>query len=111
MAGLVALSLFSMTFLGCQTGATRVMPAPGEHHKTLSADDVVLLMRQSGFGDSDILQYGTDLRNALATQGVARVEIGDVVRAIFCAQEESVYVTTSMGKAFFYPIHAAPKAG
>jgi hypothetical protein len=109
-AGLAALGLILMTLLGCQTAATRVVPAASEIHKALAADDIVLMMRQAGFSDADILKRGTDIRNALATHGTARVETNDVVRAIFYAQKDTIYVTTNTGKAFFYQIRPESKS-
>ncbi len=111
VAGLAVLGLFSMALLGCQTAATRVVPAASEYHKVLVADDIALMMRQAGFCDADILKYGTDVRNALATRGTARVEKDDVVCAIFYAQKETIYVTTDAGKAFFYQIRSVSKDG
>jgi hypothetical protein len=111
IAGLVALVLFPVMLPGCQTATMRVVPIASEHHMALAADDIVLMMRQAGFTDSEILKYGTDVRNALATQGSARVEVDDVVRAIFFAQKDTVHVTTTVGKAFFYQIRPEPKGG
>ena len=110
VAGLAALGLLVMTLLGCQTATLRVVPAASEQHTALTADDIVLMMRQAGFSDGDILKHGTNVRNALATHGTARVETDDVVRAIFFAQKDTVHVTTSTGKPFFYRIRSESKS-
>ena len=108
VVGLIALGLFPMMNSGCQT--TRVAPFAGKYRAALAADDVVLAMRQADFSDDDILKYGTDVRNALATHGAARVEMSDLVRAIFVAQNDAIYVTTSTGKNFIYHIRSRPNS-
>ena len=74
ITGLVALVLFPVMLAGCQTAAMHVVPTASEHHLALAADDIVLMMRQAGFTDSEILKYGTDVRNALAQ--------GDLLKAL-----------------------------
>jgi hypothetical protein len=83
-----------------------VVPFAGQYRTALVADDIVLVMRQAGFSDDDILKFGTDVRNALATHGAARVEMSDLVRAIFIAKKDAIYVTTSTGKNFIYHVQS-----
>ena len=102
LVGLITLAFIPIALLGCQT--TRIAPFAGEDRTGLVADDVVLMMRQAGFEDEDIIAYGTELRNALASHGAARLEKDDVVQAIFVIKKEGVYVTTRSGKNFIYSI-------
>ena len=68
----------------------------------LSADNVVTLMRRAGFSDQQILDLGTDLRNALATEGAAQVQVKDKVEAIFAVSGSQVHVSSYQRGSFIF---------
>jgi len=60
----------------------------------LDGEDVVHLMRRAGFSDEEVLEHGTDLRNALALEGSAEVRSEGKVEALFAVSGHHVHVTT-----------------
>ena len=74
VCALVALGGCSRSSL--PTRGTEVVAVPNRQVVELNSDDVVRIMLRSGFSDAAVLELGTDLRNALAVQGSARIRIG-----------------------------------
>jgi hypothetical protein len=70
----------------------------------LDADDVVRIMRRAGFNDQQILELGTDLRNALASTGAAQIRVGRSVEAIFAADEQTVCGSSRQRGPFVYDL-------
>jgi hypothetical protein len=77
------------------------------HVLALDADDVVQIMRRAGFSDSQILEYGTDLRNGLAESGAVQIKIGRKVEAVFAVNLNDgncVYISTRLRGNFIYNV-------
>ena len=84
----------------------QVTPLSNQDVITLSADDIVALMRRAGFSDQQIWELGTDLRNALLVSGAAQVRLKDKVEAIFAVHKEYVFITTRLRGSFIYDVNA-----
>lgn len=95
---------------GCISHAPQVMGIPNQMAAALTADDVVPMMRRAGFTDEQILEYGPDLRNLLATSGAAQIRIGDKVEAIFAVDESRLNVSTRSHGNFSLPLAPASVA-
>jgi hypothetical protein len=73
----------------------------------LNPDEVVDIMRRSGFSDNQILEYGTDLRNGLAESGAVQIKIGNKVEAVFAvnlSEGNCVYISTRLRGNFIYDV-------
>ena len=102
---LLSLLLFLALFpAGCATNQShgRVDPLPSQQVVALSADDVVRVMRRAGFSDEQILEFGTDVRNGLASSGAAQVRVGKKVEAIFAVDGNYLHGTSRPRGSFIY---------
>ena len=57
----------------------RITPLSNKNTITLSADDVVLMMRRVGLSDEQILKLGTDMHDSLLRFGAAQLEVNGKV--------------------------------
>lgn len=98
---LLALALAAGT--GCAPRRTgQVTPVSNREVIALTADDTVRLMQRAGFSEEQVLEFGTDLRNALATTGAVQIRIADKVEAIFAVDGEYVYGSSRRRGSFVY---------
>jgi hypothetical protein len=81
-----------------------VMPITVGDASAVSADELAAAMVQAGFADKDVLLYGPDVHEALATSGGAQVRIGKVVEALFAIHGNQLYVTSRTRGTFVVPI-------
>jgi hypothetical protein len=84
----------------------QVIPLSNQDVITLSADDIIRMMRKAGFSDDQILQLGTDVRNALLLSGAAQVRLKDKVEVIFAVHDDYVFITTRLRGSFIYDAKA-----
>jgi len=121
---LVLLPLLSLGVVGCAHlgkftqgigSLTTSKPAAAKLHVTplsnqdviaLGADDIIRIMRRAGFSDEQILQLGTDVRNALLLSGAAQVRLKDKVEVIFAVHDDYVFITTRLRGSFIYDVKA-----
>jgi len=82
----------------------QVVPVSSRDVAALSSDDIVRVMRRTGFSDEQILELGTQLRNALLLSGAAQIKQGNIVEAIFAVDENNVYITTRLRGNFIYDL-------
>jgi len=104
---LLLLVLLATGLLGCtHTGRMRiqVIPLNSRSVLTLSSDDIVQVMRRAGFSDMQILQFGTEVRNALSQSGAAQIKVRRKVEAVFAIKGDSVYITTRLRGNFIYNV-------
>ena len=109
MSILTLLTLVALGIGGCSGSNTgiQVIPLSNRSVLALSSDDVVQIMRRAGFSDSQILKYGTDLRNGLAESGAVQIKIGKKVEAVFAAnlsESNCVYISTRLRGNFIYDV-------
>lgn len=96
--------------LGCVSARSdksmrfQVVPVGSQEVAALSSDDIVRVMRRAGFSDEQILQLGTQLRNALLLSGAAQVIRANIVEAIFAIHNNNVYITARLRGNFIYDL-------
>ncbi len=106
---LTLLVLLALGVVGCTRSSTgiRVVPMSNRNVLALNPNDVVEIMRRSGFSDNQILEYGTDLRNGLAESGAVQIKIGKKVEAVFAInlnEGDYVYISTRLRGNFIYSV-------
>ncbi len=106
---LTLLALLALGAVGCARDSTgiRVVPMSNRNVLALNSDDVVEVMKRSGFSDNQILEYGTDLRNGLAESGAVQIKIGKKVEAVFAInlnEGDHVYISTRLRGNFIYDV-------
>jgi hypothetical protein len=104
--GLLLLMLLAFGLTGCayQNTGIQIIPVSNREVLALNADDVVQIMRRSGFSDNQIMQYGTDMRNGLAQSGAVEIRINKKVEAVFAVNGDSIYISTRLRGNFIYNI-------
>lgn len=103
------LTLVALGIGGCARSSTgiRIIPLGNRSVLALSSDDVVAIMRRAGFSDSQILEFGTDMRNGLAESGAVQVKIGKRIEAVFAinlSEGNCVYISTRLRGNFIYNV-------
>jgi len=103
---IVSLLLVLLTFgvVSCAQRGFEVVPLSYQEVLALSSDDVVRVMRRAGFSDNQILEYGTDLHDALARSGAAQIKIDKTLQAVFAINGDSVYISTRLRGNFIYNV-------
>lgn len=89
-----------------RTTTLQVVPLSNQDVIALGADDIIRIMRRAGFSDEQILQLGTDVRNALLLSGAAQVRLRDKVEVIFAVHDDYVFITTRLRGHFIYDVKA-----
>lgn len=81
-------------FAGCSTLGQQkaVMALPNRETASLESDDIIKIMQRAGFNDKQIIDYGTDLRNSLALQGSAQIQVQEKILAIFAIHGSYVHI-------------------
>ncbi|UCE46715.1 MAG: hypothetical protein JSW47_13985 [Phycisphaerales bacterium] len=86
--------------------AVQMLPMRNQDVLELTAKDVVQVMRQAGFSETQIYEHGTAVRDAMAGSGAVQVKIDGVVEAVFAAKGDSVYISTRTKGHFIYNVRA-----
>jgi hypothetical protein len=68
-------------------------------------------MRQAGFSDQQILELGTNLRNALLHSGAAHIRLKDTVEAVFAVHGDYVLIASRLRGTFIYDVNRGWKLG
>jgi len=89
---------------GCAGPGARVMAIGGQDVVALDADDVVRVMRRAGFSDQQVIDLGTDVRNALASTGGAQVRVGRKVEALFAVDGQYLHGSSRRRGSFIYDL-------
>lgn len=94
-----ALLLVSLTAGGCQSTSKdlRVTAMSTSRTAALEAAQVVQVMRYAGFSDEQILESGTDVRNAISQAGGANIRIGDRTEALLAVEGQTLHVSSRSG--------------
>ncbi len=92
-----------------QVADIRVIPLYNPDVLALSADDIVNVMRQTGFSDQQILDLGMDLRNILATSGAAQIRRGEAVEAIFAVRSDYLHISSYRRGSFIFKVEGEPQ--
>ena len=106
---LILISTLGIT--GCAPSTTshplselRITPLNNKNTITLSADDIVRMMRQVGFSDEQIIELGGRMHDSLSHSGAAQLEIGNKIEAIFAVNDNFVYIATRLRGSFIYDV-------
>jgi len=98
------LALLAFGVVSCAQRGIQVVPLSNRNVLTLSSDDIVRVMRQAGFSDNQILEYGTDLHDALSHSGAAQIRIRKRLEAVFAINGDAVYISTRLRGNFIYNV-------
>lgn len=103
--------ILALGITGCTPSTTshpsselRITPLNNKNTITLSADDIVRMMRQVGFSDEQIIELGGRMHDSLLHSGAAQLEIGNKVEAIFAVNANFVYIATRLRGSFIYDV-------
>ena len=107
-SGEVGLSFLAMVMAaGCSSldrASQRVVAFNNQDVVALDANDMVRIMRRAGFSDQQVLDLGTDLRNAMASAGAAQVICEKKVEVTFVVDGDVVRAATRNRGAFVYDV-------
>jgi len=98
------LALLTVGVVSCAQRGFEVIPLSHQDVLTLNSDDIVRVMRRAGFSDNQILEYGTDLHDALSHSGAAQIKINKKLQAVFAINGDSVYISTRLRGNFIYNV-------
>ena len=98
------LALLAFGVVSCAQRGFEVIPVNYEEVLTLSSDDIVRVMRRAGFSDNQILEYGTELHDALSRSGAAQIKMSKKLQAVFAINGDSVYISTRLRGNFIYNV-------
>ena len=106
---LLLVPFLSLGFNGCahpgeSDTAFKVIPIGSRDVAVLSSDDIVRVMRRAGFSDEQIVELGTQLRNAILQSGAVEVKRGKVIEAIFAVNGKNLFITTRLRGNFIYNV-------
>jgi hypothetical protein len=90
--------------LGGSSTRFKVIPVSSRDVATLNSDDVVRVMRRAGFSDEQILELGTQVRNALLQSGAVEIKRGRMIEAIFAVNNNKVFITARLRGNFIYDV-------
>jgi len=115
---MIALTLSALLVIGaagCGRRSSRsgiqVIPVSNRHVLELSADDIVQVMRRSGFSDAQILEHGPAVRQGLAESGSVQIKINNTVEVVFAINGDSVYISSRLRGLFIYNVHTGWVSG
>ena len=99
------LSFLASSVVGCAHSGMRVEPIISSRGVLeLSADDIVQIMRRTGFSDEQIVELGEDMRNGLAQSGAVQIRINKRVEVSFVVSGNDVYIYSLSRGSFVYNI-------
>ena len=98
------LTLLAFGVVSCAQKGFEVIPLNHQEVLTLSSDEIVRVMRRAGFSDNQILEYGTDLHDALSRSGAAQIKMSKKLQAVFAINGDSVYISTRLRGNFIYNV-------
>lgn len=75
----------------------QILPLGNKDVLELTADDVVQVMRATGFSDKQIYEHGTAVRDGMAESGAVQIKIDGAIKAVFTVEGDSVYINSSKG--------------
>jgi len=100
---LLALLAFGVISCAAHRGI-EILPLRSQDILNLSSDDIVRVMRQAGFSDGQILEYGTALHDALSREGAAQIRINKRLEAVFAINGDAVYISTRLRGNLIYNV-------
>lgn len=105
MLAMTMLALLALSLPGCmQSTGIQMLPVGNRDVLSLTAADVVQVMKAAGFSDMQISEHGAALRDGIARSGAVQVKIDDTVEAVFAAKGNAIYVSTRSRGHFYYDV-------
>ncbi len=101
-AGLLSNGCRSLPVIG--SAELRVEPFAASDRADLTASQVVEIGVRAGLERDQILRWGTNIRNALASHGACRIYQNQRVRVIMAVNEQRLYVSLHTGATFIYDL-------
>jgi hypothetical protein len=102
---LLAVGVVGCAFTGKEDSTKfKVIAVSSRDVAALSSNDVVRIMRRAGFTDEQILEFGTQVRNALLENGAAEIKLGKAVEAIFAVNRNKIFITARLRGNFIYDV-------
>jgi hypothetical protein len=101
---LLALLAFGVISCAAPHRGIEILPLRSQDILNLSSDDIVRVMRQAGFSDGQILEYGTALHDALSREGAAQIRINKRLEAVFAINGDAVYISTRLRGNLIYNV-------
>jgi len=98
------LALLAFGVVSCAPRGLDIIPLDNRNVLTLSSDDIVRVMRQAGFSDNQVLEYGEYLHDALSNSGAAQIKIRNRLEAVFAINGDAVYISTRLRGNFIYNV-------
>jgi len=107
MKGAMCLLWAGLWLGGCQTTApsTQVTAMTSSRTAALEARQIVLALRHAAFTDEQILELGTDVRNAIARAGGANIRMGERTEALLAVEGRHLHVSSRRGGTRTYEIN------
>ena len=102
--------ILALSMAGCTPTTTsysselRIVPLSNRSTFNLNAESIIQMMRRVGFTDEQIRELGADLHDSLSQAGAARIEINNMVEAIFAIHDDCVYISTRSRGSFVYNV-------
>jgi hypothetical protein len=81
-----------------------VVPLSGRYVTQLRAADVIQVLRNVGCSNEQIMDIGTDLREALATRGAAQIMVGKKAEALIQVGNNQVLISSVTRGMFVYDL-------
>jgi hypothetical protein len=104
-SGVFVTLLLLLTLGGCMRSGMQIIPIPNQEILVLNADEIVLILRASGFTDQQIQEYGWSVRDGLARSGAVRILIDNVVEAGFAVRGDEIFISSRSRGYFIYNIN------
>lgn len=83
----------------------RIVPRQNNDVADLKPDDVINVMEQVGFSESQILALGPELHSALANSGSAAVQYGDQTEVLYAVTGTHLFIQSrSQGRTYVYDL-------
>ncbi len=108
----LSLLILALAAVGCASSrGIQVIPLGSRSVLNLDADSVITIMRQAGFSNEQIIEYGTEVRDGLAQSGAVQIKVNRKVEAIFAVNGDDIYISTRLRGYFIYNVNTGWVAG
>lgn len=81
-----------------------IIAMPNKDVAALTADDIVIVLREAGFSDEQIIEHGTEIRNAIGSTGAVKMLSEKKVQAIIAVRDSYLHVVSRQRGSFVYDL-------
>ncbi len=82
----------------------RIVPVSNREAARLSPEDIIRIMQRVGFSNDQILELGTDLRQALLLSGGAELFYGKRLEMLLAVNNQQVQIQSRTRGTFVYDV-------